>query len=116
MKNRRQTGADYEEKAAKWLEEQGFRIVERNFWCRLGEIDLIARDGRYLVFVEVKYRSGLRAGDPAEAVDIHKQRRIARTALYYCSTHGIQEEQPCRFDVVSIQGQKFRHLKNAFGM
>ena len=66
--NKRKTGAEYEELAARWLTGTGFEILEKNYRCRIGEIDLIARDGRYLVFVEVKYRSDEKAGDPSEAV------------------------------------------------
>ncbi len=57
QQNKRQTGAAYEEQAARFLLEQGYQILERNYRCRQGEIDVIARDGSYLVFVEVKYRS-----------------------------------------------------------
>ena len=69
MQNKRKTGAEYEEKAASWLEKQGMRILEKNYRCREGEIDLVAMDGSYLVFVEVKYRRDQHAGHPAEAVD-----------------------------------------------
>ena len=61
--NKRKTGTEYEELAARWLIEKGYEILEKNYRCRIGEIDLIARDGRYLVFVEVKYRSDEKAGD-----------------------------------------------------
>lgn len=114
--NKRQTGKAYEESAAGWLEQKGFRILERNYRCRQGEIDLIAADGSCLVFVEVKYRRSGQTGHPAEAVDARKQRRIARTALYYCWEHQIPENQACRFDVVSILGDEIEHLKNAFEM
>lgn len=112
--NKRQTGAAYEERAARWMESRGIRILEKNFRCRQGEIDLIARDGKYLVFVEVKYRKNSASGYPAEAVDVRKQRRIADTALYYCYTHKIPESQPCRFDVASICGDRIEYIKNAF--
>lgn len=112
--NKRQTGAGYEALAARWLQERGYEILERNYRCRQGEIDLIARDGRYLVFVEVKYRSRTGAGHPAEAVDARKQERISRTAFYYCYAHGIPETQACRFDVVSILDDRIEHIQNAF--
>ena len=70
--NKRQTGSRYEETAAAFLTSKGYRVLERNFRCRQGEIDLICRHGRYLVFAEVKYRSGLTMGSPAEAVDARK--------------------------------------------
>ena len=83
---------------------------------RQGEIDIIARDGRYLVFVEVKYRRDGQTGDPLEAVDRAKQRRISRTAQYYCLTHGYGETTPCRFDVAAVLGTdgEVRLVRNAF--
>ena len=74
--NRRKIGQEQEELAAKYLEEKGYEILERNYRIRTGEIDLIARDARYLVFIEVKYRKNLQMGDPLEAVDVRKQQRI----------------------------------------
>ncbi|MCI8429111.1 MAG: YraN family protein [Lachnospiraceae bacterium] len=112
--NRRQTGTAYEELAARRLSDQGYEILERNFYCRQGEIDLIARDGGYLVFIEVKYRRDLQSGHPLEAVGTYKQRRIARAAVYYCHSHGISDSQACRFDVISILGNEIEHVKNAF--
>ena len=79
--NTRQTGNVYEQMAADYLEKQGMRILERNFRRgRNGEIDIIGRDGKYLVFVEVKYRSGDEKGNAAEAVTTAKQRTICRVA------------------------------------
>ena len=69
--------------AAAYLKKKGYRILEANFRCRFGEIDLIARDGAYLVFIEVKYRSSLKDGDSLEAVNRGKQRKIIRVAEYY---------------------------------
>lgn len=116
MQNKRKTGAEYEEKAASWLEKQGMRILEKNYRCREGEIDLVAMDGSYLVFVEVKYRRDQHAGHPAEAVDARKQRKIVRTAMYYCMERKIFQDQPCRFDVVSVLGNSTEHIKDAFGI
>ena len=81
--NRRQVGTEYERQAAAFLEERGCEVIERNYRCRLGEVDLIVRDGNYLVFVEVKYRQSERTGHPLEAVNPAKQRRISRTAVWY---------------------------------
>lgn len=94
--------------------QQGYEIVAYNFRCRYGEIDIIAREGEYLVFVEVKYRKNANSGNPFEAVDRKKQRVISRVASYYCLTHGYGETTPCRFDVVAILGEKIEVLKNAF--
>jgi len=114
MDDRRGTGAAYEQQAAEFLESEGYFILERNFRCKFGEIDIIARDGRYLVFVEVKYRTDLRAGEPLEAVDYRKQSRISRVADYYCMRHHIMQDAPCRFDVVAVCGGEITLLRNAF--
>lgn len=114
MGNRRKIGATYEEQAATYLEAHGYRILERNFRCRIGEIDLIAREGKTLVFLEVKYRRNGSCGSPAEAVTHEKQRRICRVADYYRMLHRIPEQQNCRFDVVAIQGRTIEVIRNAF--
>ena len=75
---------------------------------------IVAKDGEYLVFVEVKYRSSGRSGSPLEAVDSRKQRIISKVASYYCLTHGYGEASPCRFDVVAIKGEEYTLIKNAF--
>jgi putative endonuclease len=112
--NKRSIGTRYEEKAVQYLLQQGYQILERNYRCRQGEIDLIARDGTYLVFLEVKYRHDLRAGYGYEAVDYRKQQRILHSALWYMRQHRIPENQPCRFDVVSFLGEEVTLIKNAF--
>ncbi len=112
--NQRMVGSAHEACAAEYLTGCGYRILERNFRCRAGEIDLIARDGEYLVFVEVKYRRDPSAGDPLEAVDRKKQRKISRTAAYYCLRAGYGETTPCRFDVVAFRGEEIQLVKNAF--
>lgn len=114
MLNKRQTGTAYEERAAAYLEEQGMQILQKNYRCRQGEIDLIAKDGTYLVFVEVKYRRDLRSGHPSEAVDFRKQKRILYAARYFYYEKKIPESMPCRFDVVSILGDKMEYIRNAF--
>ena len=112
--NNRAVGTAYEQIAGRFLEKKGFQILEYNYRCRAGEIDLIARDGRYLVFVEVKYRSDEKAGDPSEAVNWYKQKKICQTASWYLRQKRIPEDMPCRFDVVSILGSEIYHIKNAF--
>lgn len=114
--NRRQTGARYENLAAEYLESRGLFILERNYRCRQGEIDLIARDGEFLVFVEVKYRQGKEKGTSLEAVDRRKQRQICRTARYYLACSVGSMDVSCRFDVVGIDGkeEKISWIKNAF--
>ncbi len=114
QRNNRQLGTRYEQVAAQYVQRQGAVVLERNYRCRMGEIDLILRDGRYLVFAEVKYRKDLSKGDPGEAVHIYKQKRIRNGARYYLYSHRYGESLPCRFDVISILGDEIRWLKNAF--
>lgn len=112
--NNRATGSDREKQAAEYLEQQGMRIVERNFRCKLGEIDLIGWHQNYLVFVEVKYRSNSVKGCAAEAVDERKQRRICRVADFYRKIHHIGNQIGIRYDVVAIQGENIEWITNAF--
>lgn len=114
MKHSRAVGAAYETQAAQYLEACGYRIRDRNFRCRMGEIDLIAEEGGYLVFIEVKYRSGIQTGEPQEAVNYRKQQKICRTAAYYCLTRKIPPQQPCRFDVAACRKGAWQIIKNAF--
>lgn len=108
-----------EQLAARFLQQQGYRIIARGHRQRLGEIDLIALDGETLVFVEVKTRQSQQAGDPAEAVDFRKQERMTRAALIYLKRRGLLQ-QAARFDVVSIVWESaetppvIRHFVNAF--
>lgn len=107
-------GADREKQAAEYLERQGMRIVERNFRTGQGEIDLIGYHQGYLVFVEVKYRSGDTKGYAAEAVDLRKQRKICRVADYYRYIHRLGDSIGVRYDVVAIQGEEISWIQNAF--
>ncbi|MBS6644752.1 MAG: YraN family protein [Clostridiaceae bacterium] len=112
--NKRETGGCYEDMAAAYLEKEGYHILERNYYTRQGEIDLIAMDGDYLVFIEVKYRKDLKKGHPAEAVAYQKQQKIIKSARYYLYKHHLSEDKPCRFDVVSILNDEIQLIKNAF--
>ena len=96
-------GSEGERAAAEFLEARGYRILERNYRTRLGEIDLVAEEGRTLVFVEVKVRRNDRFGGPAAAITSAKQARIARLAQQYVISRRLGE-RPCRFDVVLIWG------------
>ena len=104
-RNKRQIGAEKEAFVCEWLERNGYQIVERNFRCRSGEIDIVAREGGYLVFLEVKYRSSQAQGLPEESVNLRKQRIISRVALYYLRRYGYGEATPVRFDVVAVFGE-----------
>ena len=111
--NKRKIGSDYEEKAVRYLENSGYIIVERNFYCKQGEIDIIAKNGEYLVFIEVKYRRDDKKGYPTEAVNYNKRNRIIKAAKYYLYKNGYME-QAVRFDVVSIMGDEIELIKDAF--
>jgi putative endonuclease len=105
-----------EREAARHLKRKGFKILLRGYRITQGEIDLIARDGDVLVFVEVKSR---RQGAPAEAVTPEKQRRLSLAALHFLKQHGLLDQR-CRFDVVAIvwpegrEPRSIEHLTNAF--
>jgi putative endonuclease len=100
--------------AAAFLRRRGYRIVERNFRCRAGEIDLIARDGDTLVFVEVRARASARFGAAIENVTVAKQRQVARVARWYLAQCREVAPPPCRFDVVGITGDEVEHIRDAF--
>jgi putative endonuclease len=110
-------GASGEDLACASLERIGLRILERNFRCRAGEIDVIARDGDTVVFVEVKERGSLSHGQAVEAVTAAKRLRVVRAARIYAATRGLSEA-PLRFDVVGIdwtpEGPRVRHERGAF--
>lgn len=112
-------GARGEREAARFLRRLGYKIVAHSQRSRLGEIDLVAVDGRRVVFVEVKTRRSHDAGHPSEAIDAEKQRRLTRAALAYLKRHGLLECSS-RFDVVAITwpdaGGKpnVEHIINAF--
>lgn len=112
--NSRATGADRERLAEEYLSGRGMRIVEKNYRSRQGEIDLIGYEGEYLVFVEVKYRRNTAKGYAAEAVDWRKQQKICRVADYYRYSRRLEEQTKIRYDVVAIQGEEIRWIKNAF--
>ncbi len=113
-KNLRKVGNNYEDWAADHLRKQGYEIIERNFYCRSGEIDLVARESGYLVFVEVKYRSTNQNGLAAEAVNFAKQAKMKRAAMVYLQRRKVHPEVFCRFDVVAIDGTKIQLIRNAF--
>ena len=111
------SGPRGEQYAAEYLERNGWRIVARNYRSRFGEIDLIARNDRFLVFTEVKTREEASMENPLEAVTAAKQRRIAKTAELFLLEHPT-ELQP-RFDVAAVETQRgepvgIRYLENAF--
>jgi putative endonuclease len=118
MSQARQTfGRIGEDLACAELERRGYVILERRYRCRAGEVDIVARDGQTVVFVEVKARGSAAFGNAAEAVTVDKRRRLARLALHYLARHG-HPELPCRFDVVSVgdgpEGAEVTVIPHAF--
>lgn len=113
--NKREVGTKYEEMAATFLKQQGYHILQKNFRCKIGEIDLIAKCGEYLCFIEVKYRSSTEKGFPSEAITPNKIKRITQTAQFYLLLHQLPQDTPCRFDAVVILENKISLIQNAFG-
>lgn len=108
-------GEGAEHLAAAFLERQGLTILERNYRCRFGEIDLVARCGALLVFVEVRARRSAAYGGAAGSITAVKRRRLVAAARHYLATRRV--DRACRFDVVLVQGteQRLEWLTDAFG-
>lgn len=116
---RQRCGEAGEALAARLLRKRGYQVIATNYRTPLGEIDIIARDGDTIVFVEVKARRSGRFGAPKEAVTPRKQRKISMVALFYLKTTR-QSQARARFDVVSIrsgpQGPSVEIIRNAFDL
>ncbi|WP_455365103.1 YraN family protein [Kaarinaea lacus] len=95
-------GQRAEDTALNFLQAKGMRLVERNYRCKLGEIDLVMRHNDELVFIEVRYRRQNSFGDGAESVDFRKQQRIIKSAEHFLQHHRQYAQTPCRIDVISI--------------
>ncbi len=105
-------GAQAEQQAARYLQQQGLKPVAQNYRSRFGEIDLIMQDGATLVFVEVRLRRSANFGGAAASIDAHKQQRLIRTAQQYLA--GLAHIPPCRFDAVLMDDSGVEWLRNAF--
>jgi len=121
--NRKSFGADGEDLACDYLRDKRYKIISRNYRCRIGEIDIIALRRKTLVFCEVKARNNRQFGEPFEAVTKHKQKRLRRLAESYLQStqndRNIPQDLDYRFDVISIvfnqsNGFEITHLENAF--
>ena len=112
---RHELGREAEEAAAAFLRRRGYEILGRNVRTARGEIDLVARDGATLVFVEVKARRHTGAAGGLEAVDARKQLRLSRLAVAFLASSGLAEA-PARFDVIAVDGRSLActHVVNAF--
>lgn len=110
---RRQLGADGEDRAARWYVAAGYEVLDRNWRCPLGEIDLVCRRGSTIVVVEVKARSSGAFGSPAEAVTSVKQRRLRRLAACWLAQRR-RRAVLVRFDVVAVTGDRLCVIESAF--
>ena len=112
------TGLYFEKLALKHLKKHKLKLLRRNYHCRLGEIDLVMRDGDCLVFVEVRFRNNTDFGAGLDTVNPGKQRKLILTAQHYLIQAGLYENTPARFDVVSISRQNAKPelvwIRNAF--
>ena len=114
MENKRKLGLEKEELAAAYLLEQNVQILDKNFYFHGGELDLIAKDGEYLCFIEVKYRKSDTYGYPEEAVTVAKQRKMIHGAKLYLYQRQYPADTPCRFDVISIYKEEIHWIQDAF--
>lgn len=116
LSNRAAKGRRAEQVAQEYLSDRGLKLVEQNYRCRRGEIDLIMQHGDTLVFVEVRYRKNNDFGGAMESVTAKKQQKIHTTALHYMQ--GYNSNTPARFDVVAITGSgrnaQLEWIQNAF--
>jgi putative endonuclease len=119
LNKRQQFGKKNEALAAKTLKKMGYKIIEQNYQNKIGEIDIIAKDGKTIVFVEVKARKSGKYGNPKSAVNHAKQRKISMVALYYLKANEKMHSK-ARFDVVAIKAGEGVHeievIKNAFDL
>lgn len=103
--------------AISFLKKNGYRIIESNFRCRYGEIDIIAQEGKTVAFIEVKTKTNNRFGSPTQAIDLRKQRQVSKTALIYISQKRLTNYS-ARFDVVGVNikgsNSEIELIKNAF--
>jgi len=116
--NRHQLGKESEQLAVDYLQKEGYKILQRNYRIRGGEIDIVAKDNNTLVFIEVKSRTTTRYGHAIQSLTRQQQMRISKSALSYMHQHQLND-QSARFDVVAIQknqymGTEIRLIKNAF--
>ena len=117
MENKRKIGTDYEKQAAEYLIQKKFRIVRQNFYCKSGEIDIIAEDRKYICFVEVKTRSENNFFSPADAVDFSKRSKLISSANLFLKNYDIKR-QP-RFDIIEVyflnnEPSRLNHIEGAF--
>ena len=111
-----QTGKDAERLALRHLEQQGLRLLAQNWSCKRGELDLVMLDGDTVVFVEVRYRQHAQWGGALASIDARKCQKLILVARYFLQREPRWADQPCRFDVVTLEGAtpRLNWLRNAF--
>lgn len=112
--NKRKIGKEYEEKAVIFLKNKGYEIITCNYFCRYGEIDIIAKENGYIVFIEVKYRKNTTFGSPEGAVNSAKKQHIRKASMDFLIKKFGTDEVLCRFDVVTFIGNQIHLIKDAF--
>ncbi len=115
--NPRLKGKFIETRVIHYIEKKGFTVIEKNYTCKMGEIDIIAKSPKdEIVFIEVRYRKNEDFGSALESVTYAKQQKIIRTALQYLQKHNLFEKVPCRFDIIGVRKDllEFHWLENAF--
>ncbi len=115
--SRKARGARAEALAAAFLEKQGLRVIERNWRCRFGELDLVLREGDMIVMAEVRLRTHSAFGGAAASIDHRKQAKLAATARAYLAGLANSADRPCRFDVILMaddEGRDIEWIRNAF--
>ena len=105
---------DAERRAAWWYRLRGYRILDSNCWLAGGELDIVARRGRQLVFCEVKSKTGVAFGDPLAMVDAAKARQVRRIAEAWLARHPEARGLPVRFDVIADRAGRLQHVADAF--
>ena len=113
--NKRMIGSAYEDSAAMYLQRNGYQIIERNFRCKMGEIDIICRKNQTLHFVEVKYRADETYGNAAETVSAKKLRKIYQCAQMYLLKHQEYASFDASFDVLAITENQIQLYSNCYG-
>lgn len=111
--NNRRIGTYYEERARVYLEAKQYKILAMNYRTKQGEIDIIAKDQEYTVFIEIKYRKHTGCGYPRESVHYRKQQTLLKVATAYLVSYKLYDT-PVRFDVIEILEDQVTHLENAF--
>lgn len=114
MAYRQELGRWGEDRVVRWYRRHGFEVLDRNWRCRHGELDVIVRRGSIVAVCEVKTRSSRAFGSPAEAVGWQKQRRIRRLAAQWLSEQGRRGAVQLRFDVAEVEGREIRVIESAF--